>query len=198
MSIYSLAERKVSFAGAEWYVADTAAVIGSVALGNESSVWFHVVIRGDSEIITIGARTNIQDGAVLHADPGSPLTLGSNVSVGHKAMLHGCTVGDGSLIGINSVVLNGGQHRQRHHRRRRRSHSGGQDHSGRSAGTGVSGTGGAGIGAGRKGLPAGCGRKLRSAFSSFSRTSRSPVAAATGSEFVEKGSRQPATRRSAG
>ena len=107
MSIYSLAERKVSFAGAEWYVADTAAVIGSVALGNESSVWFHVVIRGDSEIITIGARTNIQDGAVLHADPGSPLTLGSNVSVGHKAMLHGCTVGDGSLIGINSVVLNG-------------------------------------------------------------------------------------------
>ncbi len=107
MSIYSLAERKVSFSGAQWYVADTAAVIGSVVLGDESSVWFHVVIRGDSEIITIGARTNVQDGAVLHADPGSPLTLGSNVSVGHKAMLHGCTVGDGSLIGINSVVLNG-------------------------------------------------------------------------------------------
>lgn len=106
MPIYSLGERKPALAGPEWYVADTAAVIGSVILGNQSSIWFHVVVRADSEIVTIGERSNVQDGAVLHADPGIPLTLGRNVTVGHKAMLHGCSVGDGSLIGINSVVLN--------------------------------------------------------------------------------------------
>ena len=78
-----------------------------MAIGGQASIWFNVVVRGDSELITIGERSNVQDGSVLHADPGFPLVLGRNVSVGHKAMLHGCTVGDGSLVGINSVVLNG-------------------------------------------------------------------------------------------
>jgi len=105
--IYSLGERKVEFRGREWFVAPTASVIGSVVLGNEANVWFNVVIRGDNELITIGERVNIQDGSVLHADPGLPLTLARGVSVGHKAMLHGCTVGEGSLIGMNSVVMNG-------------------------------------------------------------------------------------------
>ncbi len=106
MSVYSLGERKVTVHGEEWYIAENAAVIGSVVIGNQASVWFGVTIRGDSELITIGERCNIQDGSVLHADPGAPLTLGHNVSVGHNAMLHGCTVGEGSLIGISSVVLN--------------------------------------------------------------------------------------------
>jgi carbonic anhydrase/acetyltransferase-like protein (isoleucine patch superfamily) len=106
MAVYSLGDRKVAVSGNEWFVAESAAVIGSVVLGNQASVWFGVVIRGDSALITIGDRSNIQDGSGLHADPGSPLTLGRNVSVGHNAMLHGCTVGDGSLIGINSVILN--------------------------------------------------------------------------------------------
>ena len=107
MPIYSLGERKVEFRGREWFVAPTASVIGSVVLGNEANIWFDVVIRGDNELITIGERVNVQDGSVLHADPGFPLTLARGVSVGHKAMLHGCTVGEGSLIGMNSVVMNG-------------------------------------------------------------------------------------------
>ena len=107
MAVYSLGERKVSFHGDEWFIAENAAVIGTVVMHNQSSVWFNSVVRGDSEIITIGERTNIQDAAVLHADPGIPLTLGRNVSVGHKAMLHGATVGDGSLIGIGAIILNG-------------------------------------------------------------------------------------------
>jgi len=106
MTVYSLGDRKVALRGSDWFVAESATVIGSVVLGNQASVWFSVVIRGDSELITIGERSNIQDGSVLHADPGAPLTLGRDVSVGHNAMLHGCTVGDGSLIGINSVILN--------------------------------------------------------------------------------------------
>ena len=106
MAVYSLGERKVTFQGGQWYIADNAAVIGSVVIGNQASVWFGVVIRGDAELITVGERSNIQDGSVLHADQGTPATLGRNVSVGHNAMLHGCVIGDGSLIGINSVVLN--------------------------------------------------------------------------------------------
>lgn len=106
MTVYSLGERKVAFQGDHFFIADNAAVIGSVIIGNHSSVWFGVTIRGDAELITIGERCNIQDGSVLHADAGTPLTLDSNVSVGHNAMLHGCTVGAGTLIGINSVVLN--------------------------------------------------------------------------------------------
>lgn len=103
--LYSLAERKVETRG-DYYVAHNATVIGSVILEHNSSVWFNCVVRGDNDLITIGENSNIQDASVLHTDEGIRLTLGKNVSVGHKAMLHGCTVGDGSLIGINAVVLN--------------------------------------------------------------------------------------------
>jgi carbonic anhydrase/acetyltransferase-like protein (isoleucine patch superfamily) len=106
MSVFSLGERKVSFVGEECFVAHNATVIGTVILHNRSSVWFNAVVRADAEIITIGERTNIQDAAVLHADPGIPLTLGKNVSVGHQAMLHGCSIGDGSLVGIGAIVMN--------------------------------------------------------------------------------------------
>lgn len=103
--IFELAERKPVFAG-EYYVADTAVVVGAVRLGRDVSIWFNAVLRADNDLMTVGDRCNIQDGAVLHVDPGAPLTLGSDVSVGHKAMLHGCTVGENTLIGINAVVLN--------------------------------------------------------------------------------------------
>src|SRR5882724_5998485 len=106
MAIHTLGERKIVLPGGEHFIADNATLIGTVILHHQSSVWYNAVIRGDSDVITIGERTNIQDGAVLHADPGIPMTLGSNVSVGHMAMLHGCTVGDGSLIGIGAIVLN--------------------------------------------------------------------------------------------
>jgi carbonic anhydrase/acetyltransferase-like protein (isoleucine patch superfamily) len=88
------------------YVAPNATLIGKVMLGEEASVWFGAVLRGDNEPITIGARTNVQESAVMHTDPGFPLTVGAGVTIGHQAMLHGCTVGDGSLIGIQAVVLN--------------------------------------------------------------------------------------------
>src|SRR4051812_14416114 len=103
---YSLAERKIIAKGDHW-IAPSADVVGSVVLENNASVWFNVVIRADRELITLGENSQVQDGSVLHADPGFPLTLGKNVSVGHMVMLHGCTVGDGSLIGIKSVILNG-------------------------------------------------------------------------------------------
>ena len=106
MAIFSLGERKVVFHGEEWFIAENATVIGTVVLHNQASIWFNSVLRGDSDIITIGERTNIQDASVLHADPGIPLTLGKNVSVGHQAMLHGCTVGDGSLVGIGAIIMN--------------------------------------------------------------------------------------------
>ncbi len=106
MPVYSLGDRQVEFRGAKWYVAPDATVIGSVAIEHEASIWFKVVIRGDSDLITIGERVNVQDAAVLHTDPGIKLTLGRNASVGHLAMLHGCTVGEGSLIGIGAVILN--------------------------------------------------------------------------------------------
>lgn len=88
------------------YVTDSANVIGQVVLKKNSSIWFGATLRGDNEPIVIGENSNVQEGAVLHTDMGSPLTLGANVTVGHQAMLHGCTVGDGSLIGIQAVVLN--------------------------------------------------------------------------------------------
>ncbi|MCZ7564200.1 MAG: gamma carbonic anhydrase family protein [Burkholderiales bacterium] len=106
MPVYSLGERKVQFRGPEWYIAPDATVIGAVVIGNEASVWFKCVIRGDNELITIGDRSNIQDTCVLHPDPGIPLTVGASVSVGHMVMLHGCTIGDGCLIGIGAVVMN--------------------------------------------------------------------------------------------
>lgn len=89
------------------WVAENAVVVGNVLLKKNSNVWFNAVIRGDNDLITVGEGSNIQDGSVLHSDPGSPLTIGPNVTIGHKVMLHGCQIGGGSLIGINSVVLNG-------------------------------------------------------------------------------------------
>lgn len=103
---FRLGEDRVEMADDAW-IADTAVVIGKVRLEAGASVWFNAVLRGDNELILIGENSNVQDGAVMHTDPGAPLTLGKGVTVGHKAMLHGCTVGDYSLIGINAVVLNG-------------------------------------------------------------------------------------------
>lgn len=91
----------------EYFIAENAVVVGDVRLGNNVSIWFGAVVRGDVDSIRIGENTNIQDGAVLHVDAGSPLEIGSGVTVGHAAVLHGCTVGDNTLIGIRSVVLNG-------------------------------------------------------------------------------------------
>lgn len=103
--IHTLADRVPVLEEGVW-VADSATVVGTVRLGREVNVWFGAVIRGDNDWITIGARTNIQDGCVLHADEGVPLAIGARVTVGHMAMLHGCTVGDGALVGIGAVVLN--------------------------------------------------------------------------------------------
>ena len=106
MAIYQLDEHIPDVAASAW-VADSAEVIGRVTLGEGVSVWFNAVLRGDSDTLTIGAGSNIQDGSVLHADHGSPLVIGQHVTVGHQVMLHGCQIGDGSLIGIGAVVLNG-------------------------------------------------------------------------------------------
>lgn len=103
---YSLGERKIVCKGDYW-IAPTAVVIGSVVLENNASIWWNCVLRGDSDTLTIGENSQVQDGSVLHADAGFPLTLEKNVSVGHMAMLHGCTIGEGSLIGIKAVILNG-------------------------------------------------------------------------------------------
>ncbi len=107
MPIFSIGERRVELRGEHHYIAPDATIIGSVLLEAEVNVWFKVVIRADNDRITIGAGSNIQDGSVLHVDPGYPMRLGRRVSVGHKVMLHGCTIGEGTLIGINSVVMNG-------------------------------------------------------------------------------------------
>lgn len=104
--IYSLGKRQLDIRGDNHFIAPNATVIGSVALENNASVWFNVVIRGDNDLITIGENSNVQDGSVLHTDAGIPLTIGKDVTVGHMAMLHGCTIGDNSLIGINAVVMN--------------------------------------------------------------------------------------------
>ena len=106
MAIYEL-DGKSPRMGAGAWVADSAEVIGDVVLGANASVWQGSVVRGDCERITIGNNTNVQDLSVLHADFGIPLVLGDNVSIGHQVMLHGCTIGDGALIGIQAVVLNG-------------------------------------------------------------------------------------------
>ena len=103
--LYRLGERIPQVAEG-CFVAENAIVLGTVILHAEASVWFGAVLRGDNDLITIGARSNIQDLSVLHTDPGLPLTIAEDVTVGHKVMLHGCTIGAGSLIGINAVVLN--------------------------------------------------------------------------------------------
>lgn len=105
--IYSLGDKQLEIGGDDWWVAESATVLGAVRLENNASVWFNVVIRGDNELITIGEDSNVQDGSVLHTDIGYPMNIGKGVTVGHKAMLHGCQIGDNSLIGINAVVLNG-------------------------------------------------------------------------------------------
>ena len=106
MPVYSLGERKVECRGEEWFIAHNATVIGSVLIEHQANIWFNVVIRGDSDLITVGERVNVQDASVLHTDPSIKLTLGRNVCVGHKVMLHGCTIGEASLVGINSVIMN--------------------------------------------------------------------------------------------
>ena len=89
------------------YIAHDATLVGSITIENEASVWFQVVVRAENDRVHVGQGCNVQDGSVLHVDPGFPLTLGRMVTIGHKVMLHGCTVGEGSLVGINSVVMNG-------------------------------------------------------------------------------------------
>ena len=106
MTIYRLDERVPDIDPSAW-VAPGASVMGAVELAAESSVWFGAVLRSDMALIRVGRRSNVQDGSVVHADPGYPTTIGENVTVGHLVMLHGCTIGDGSLIGIGSVILNG-------------------------------------------------------------------------------------------
>jgi carbonic anhydrase/acetyltransferase-like protein (isoleucine patch superfamily) len=106
MTIYRLGTATPAVDESAW-VAPSAQIIGRVSLSAQSSVWFGAVLRGDNEPIHIGPRSNVQEGCVLHTDPGHPLTLGADVTVGHQAMLHGCTVGEGSLVGIQAVVLNG-------------------------------------------------------------------------------------------
>jgi len=107
MPLFAIGERRVQLLGEHHYVAHDATLVGEITLHNEVNIWFKVVIRAENDRITIGEGCNIQDASVLHVDPGYPMTLGKHVSVGHKVMLHGCTIGEGSLIGINSVIMNG-------------------------------------------------------------------------------------------
>jgi len=105
MAIYRLEDRIPRIHASAW-VADNATVVGDVELAEDASVWYGAILRGDSALLRIGRRSNVQDGSVIHADEGIPTTLGDDVSIGHLVMLHGCTIGDGSLIGIGAVVLN--------------------------------------------------------------------------------------------
>ena len=104
---YALGEDRLETDGDDFWIAPTAAVIGKVKLAKKASIWWHAVLRGDNEPITIGEGTNVQDGAIIHTDPGFPVVIGELVTIGHMAVVHGCTIGDGALIGINAVVLNG-------------------------------------------------------------------------------------------
>jgi carbonic anhydrase/acetyltransferase-like protein (isoleucine patch superfamily) len=103
--IYALGEYAPQL-GEHGFVAPDAAVIGRVLTGRDVSIWFNAVLRGDNDLISIGDGSNIQDGAVLHVDPGVPVSIGKRVTIAHKAIIHGCTIGDGSLIGMNAVILN--------------------------------------------------------------------------------------------
>lgn len=105
--IYDLGDRKVEFDTDDYFIAPSADLIGSIRVGHQASIWFNVTVRGDNDLITIGEQSNVQDGSVLHVDDDVPLTLGKGVTIGHKVMLHGCEIGDYSLIGMNAVVLNG-------------------------------------------------------------------------------------------
>ena len=103
--IYQLDDRRPAFDG-DYFVAQNAALIGSVRMGRNASVWFNVTVRADNDLITLGENVNVQDGSVVHTDGGVQVTLEKNVSVGHLVMLHGCTIGENSLIGIGAIVLN--------------------------------------------------------------------------------------------
>ncbi len=108
MALYELDGNRVEVpANGRYWVAENAAVLGKVVLGEDASVWFNCVLRGDNEAIVVGARSNIQDGSVLHTDPGFPMTIGPDCTIGHMVMLHGCTIGQGCLVGIGAIVLNG-------------------------------------------------------------------------------------------
>jgi carbonic anhydrase/acetyltransferase-like protein (isoleucine patch superfamily) len=104
--IYSYGDRRLEAEG-DYYVAPSADVIGSVRLGHEASIWFGAVLRGDNDWIIVGAGSNVQDGSIVHVDPGVPVTIGANVTIGHGVLLHGCTIGDGALIGNRAMVLDG-------------------------------------------------------------------------------------------
>ncbi|MDX1541445.1 MAG: gamma carbonic anhydrase family protein [Geminicoccaceae bacterium] len=104
---YALADVRPDTEDDSFWIAPNAVVIGDVRLMRDASIWWNAVLRGDNEPITVGEGSNIQDGCICHADPGLPLTIGCDVTVGHLAMLHGCEIGDGTLIGIGAVVLNG-------------------------------------------------------------------------------------------
>ncbi len=107
MPIFSIGDKRVELLGAHHFIAHDATLVGAITLEAGANIWFQVVIRAENDIVRIGEGTNVQDGSVLHVDPGFPLALGRRVTIGHKVMLHGCTVGEGSLVGINSVVMNG-------------------------------------------------------------------------------------------
>lgn len=108
MAVFALDDHTPDLHDSVW-VAETASVIGNIIMAEDSSVWFGAVMRGDNEPIQIGARSNVQDNAVLHSDPGQPLSIGEDVIIGHQVMLHGCSIGDGCLIGIGATILNGAQ-----------------------------------------------------------------------------------------
>jgi carbonic anhydrase/acetyltransferase-like protein (isoleucine patch superfamily) len=108
MAIYEIDGKKPELpADGHWWIAETATVIGNVRLRADSSVWWGAVLRGDSELIEIGERSQVQDNSTLHADPGFPLTIGRNCVIGHNVILHGCTIGDNTLIGMGAIVMNG-------------------------------------------------------------------------------------------
>src|SRR6516162_8601666 len=108
MAIYELHGRSPQFpADGQYFIAGSAEVIGDVRLGSNTSIWFGSVLRGDNELIAIGDNSNVQDNCTLHTDPGFPLTIGKNCSIGHNVILHGCTIDDGTLIGMGAIVMNG-------------------------------------------------------------------------------------------
>ena len=106
MTIYALGDDAPVATSPDYFIADNAIVIGRVRIEKNASIWFNAVLRGDNDLITIGENSNVQDGSVIHTDDGLKVTIGRNVTIGHKVMLHGCEIGDNSLVGINAVVLN--------------------------------------------------------------------------------------------
>jgi carbonic anhydrase/acetyltransferase-like protein (isoleucine patch superfamily) len=110
MPLYEIDGHRVAVpASGRFWVAETAVLVGRIVIEDDASVWFGTVARGDNELIVIGARANVQDGCVLHTDPGFPLTIGPEATVGHRVVLHGCTIGRGALIGMGAIVLNGAE-----------------------------------------------------------------------------------------